>query len=90
MRKLLLSSLAVAQRAIKVTDLPRHARRMLKRLFKRRDQAAHRNLPFNACVARPVGRKEMLSNPKAKAAMGAEWSKLIQKGVWRFATVRDL
>ena len=41
---------------------------------------AHRpkNVPplFNAAVARPVGKGELKSNPKARAAMDAEWARL--------------
>ena len=43
--------------------------------FKRRGHRtknADKVVPFNACVARPVGKKEMLDNPKASAAMKAE------------------
>ena len=43
-------------------------------------QQSHRHkshLPhYNACVARPVGKKEVDSNPKAKAAKRAEWTRL--------------
>ena len=33
-------------------------------------------------VARSVGRKEMLSHPRAIAAMNKEWDRLRGKGVW--------
>ena len=54
-----------------------------------REKIGRKIVPFSACVARPVGRKDMTANPKASAAMQAEWAKLIKKGMWSFATVRD-
>ena len=44
---------------------------------------------FNAMVVRSVGRKEMLANPKALAAMDAEWNKLLNQTVWDMSTVRE-
>ena len=44
---------------------------------------------FAACVARPVGRKELEATPKAQAAVRKEWDKLIAKGVWDMATVQE-
>ena len=41
--------------------------------------------PVNACVARTVGKQEMLTHPKAIAAMESEWTRLRQqgdRGVW--------
>lgn len=37
---------------------------------------------FNACVARPVSKKEVASNPKALEAVLKEWTKLREAGVW--------
>ncbi len=37
---------------------------------------------FSATVARPVGRKEVESNPKAKKAIGREWNRLRDKPTW--------
>eukprot|EP00972_Heterocapsa_arctica_P051261 7538548-Heterocapsa_arctica.AAC.1 len=34
-----------------------------------RDKLADKMYPFNACVARPVGKAEIASNPNAKAAL---------------------
>ena len=42
-----------------------------------------------AMVARPVGRKELLSNPKAQASLDVEWDKLIKKKAWDMASVRE-
>ena len=38
--------------------------------------------PFNACVARPVGKAEIKAQPKAKAALQKEWDRLRLKKVW--------
>ena len=40
-----------------------------------------RRLPFDAAVARPVGKKEISEHPKAKEAMDNEWNRLRKKGV---------
>ena len=42
-----------------------------------------------AMVARPVGRKELLSNPKAQAYLDAEWEKLMKKKAWDMLSVRE-
>ena len=47
-----------------------------------RDKSARKHFPVNLAVARPVSKKELRSNPKAKAAMDAEWAKLEEAGVW--------
>ena len=51
---------------------------------------------FNACVARPVYPKEVKTNPKAKAALDAEWHRLRHvprkdgtRGVWDEHRVRE-
>merc|ERR1712026_499005 len=38
-----------------------------------RDKIPDCPYPFSACVARPVGRKEIAQEPKAQAAVKAEW-----------------
>ena len=69
------------------TPVPQHrrARRNAKLLrakgLKHRDKLISHFMPFNACVARPVGRKDMLSTPDAMAAMEKEWGNLIKKGM---------
>ena len=45
------------------------------------------SLPFFACVARPVGRKEIEATPAAQDAMRAEWSKLASNGVFDMESV---
>ena len=40
-------------------------------------------------VARPVGSKEIRSNPKAQKALDVEWDKLIAKNAWLYDTVRE-
>ena len=36
----------------------------------------------NALVCRPVARKEVCDNPKAKAAIQLEWDRLRARGAW--------
>ena len=38
--------------------------------------------PINALVARPVGKKEIQQQPKARAAVRAEWDRLRQRKCW--------
>ena len=45
--------------------------------------------PFFACVARPVGRKEIEGSEKAQAAMREEWAKLEKNGVFDMSTVKS-
>ena len=42
-----------------------------------------------AMVARPVGRKELLANPKAQASLDVEWEKLMKKKAWYMLSVRE-
>ena len=51
---------------------------------------------YNACVARPVGKREIRDTPAAEAALQAEWSKLRQAprgdgtfGAWDESKVRE-
>ena len=49
-------------------------------------------LPANACVARAVGKQEMLSDPAAIIALESEWNSLRKqggKGVWDETLVRE-
>ena len=46
-------------------------------------------LPFPACVARPVGKKELMREKKAIEAMKAEWKRLWDKKVWDASTVAE-
>ena len=43
----------------------------------------------NACVARPVGRKELLQSKGAQASMKAEWDRLRSKVFWDENIVRE-
>ena len=60
-----------------------------------RDKQEHRSkVPdgtplFSACVARSVGKREIMSNPGAKKAMDAEWDKLRKRVVWDESGVRE-
>ena len=45
-------------------------------------------LPFNALVARPVGKKEATENPNAAAALQKEWDRLRAIGCWNEDKVR--
>ena len=40
-------------------------------------------------VARPVGRKEIESNPDAQKSIDVEWNNLESKGAWDYNTVRE-
>ena len=42
-----------------------------------------------AMVARPVGHKELKSNPKAQASLDVEWDKLMKKKAWDMGSVRE-
>lgn len=46
--------------------------------------------PFNALVARPVGKAEIRSTPEAQAALDKEWNRLLSIRCWREDTVREL
>ena len=46
-------------------------------------------VPFNACVARPVGKKEIAQQPKAQAALDKEWDKLVKAKAWTEENVRE-
>ena len=54
-----------------------------------REKAAKVVRFFDALVSRPVGRKEMLTNPDALASMKKEWSGLIDQGVFDLGAVRE-
>ena len=56
--------------------------------FAHRDKNTATN-PFFACVARPVGRKEIESTPAAQEAMRTEWGKLEANGVFDMAKVQE-
>eukprot|EP00969_Alexandrium_andersonii_P109718 4839906-Alexandrium_andersonii.AAC.1 len=45
--------------------------------------------PENLFVARPVGKKEILENPKAQAALKVEWDRLRSIGTWDEAAVEE-
>ena len=47
-----------------------------------RDKIAPRILPFNALVARSVGKGEIRRTPEAQAALKKEWDKLVDQKVW--------
>ena len=40
-------------------------------------------------MAKPVSRKDQLSNPMARAAMDAEWDRLRKLGTWDEVVVRE-
>ena len=44
---------------------------------------------FNAMVSRPVGRKEMMEDPDAKASMRNEWLGQHKQGVYDFSVIRE-
>ena len=65
-------------RAIDVEFKPAHREKHVPRFW-----------PFNACVARPVGRKEMLRTPAVLIARDAEWQRLNDTQVWDIRSVRE-
>ena len=52
-----------------------------------RDKNAPRLLPFNALVARSVGKAEIRRSPEAQAALKKEWDKLVDQKVWDASSV---
>ena len=60
--------------------LPCRQRRQRER--HRTKVTTQRRFPFNALVARPVGKQEIANTPKAQDAMNAEWGRLRQQTVW--------
>jgi len=57
---------------------------------KHRTKVSRRRFPFNALVARPVGKKEIERTPDAQAAMNSEWKRLKDKDVWDQSVVREM
>eukprot|EP00969_Alexandrium_andersonii_P280987 12423189-Alexandrium_andersonii.AAC.1 len=47
-----------------------------------RHKLGPRSLPFNACLARPVGKAEIAHTPAAQEAEAKEWKRLRDKYVW--------
>eukprot|EP00974_Lingulodinium_polyedra_P131193 11216775-Lingulodinium_polyedra.AAC.1 len=47
-----------------------------------RDHIAPPLFPFNACVARPVGKAELEREPEAQKARDKEWQRLRDTDVW--------
>ena len=45
--------------------------------------------PFNACVARPVGKADIARSDGAREALRAEWDRLRSKDVWDESVVRE-
>ena len=54
-----------------------------------REKSLGGRLPFNACVSRPVSKKEWEADPEAKKAEQKEWDNLRKRGVWSIDVVRD-
>ena len=50
---------------------------------------AHLHSIIHAMVARPVGRKEIESNPEAQHSIDVEWNSLESKGAWDYIAVRE-
>ena len=64
------------------TDAPRMPIRPMSMFANHRPKVPEFAFPFSALVARPVGKKEVQGNPKAKAALDKEWLKLVNAEVW--------
>ena len=56
---------------------------------KHRIKVTHSVYPFVSMVARPVPKKEIMSNPKAKASVDAEWEKLRKRNTWDESKSRE-
>ena len=54
-----------------------------------REKFGQSDVRFNAMVSRPVGRKEMMEDPDAKASMRSEWLGQHKQGVYDFSIVRE-
>ena len=54
-----------------------------------RPKIYHKDIPFNACVARPVNKAEIASVPSTQAAMKVDWGRLRTKHVWDESVVRE-
>ena len=54
-----------------------------------RDKIALSPIPWEACVARPVGKQEIEKTPAAKAALQKEWDKLRKIHTWDESGVRE-
>ena len=67
---------------------PRNTHRCSERI-QHREKAVKVVRFFDALVSRPVGRKEMLTNPDALASMKKEWSGKIDQGVFDLGAVRE-
>jgi hypothetical protein len=55
----------------------------------RRHKISEHTFPLNACVARPVGAKEVARTPKAQAALKVEWQRLKDMVCWDETKVRE-
>eukprot|EP00974_Lingulodinium_polyedra_P085296 8258326-Lingulodinium_polyedra.AAC.1 len=53
-----------------------------KKTKRHRPRIADPLFPFNACVARPVGKSELAREPEAQKARDKEWNRLRDKYVW--------
>ena len=63
-----------------------------RRYWSEKARTAGSNLPwfpFNACVAHPVGKKEIAMQPRAQKAMRDELDRLPKKKVWDDAHPRE-
>ena len=62
-------------------------------MFDQKRESKHRSkdiIPiYPACVARPVGKKELEGTPKALEARVREWANLANKNTWNLKRVRE-
>ena len=54
-----------------------------------RDKFPIADFGLNACVARPVNKKEQATNPKCAEAKDKEWTNLSNRRVWDVTTVKE-
>ena len=60
-----------------------------KKTYKHRDRISKIDQLFNSMVARPVGKAEIESQPKARPALLDEFNNLIKKGVFSLGKQRS-
>ncbi len=57
--------------------------------YKHRNKC-HKDMLFNAMVAKKVTKDQLRKSQKARDSMDTEWNKLVKKGVFDFGSVMDL
>ena len=66
-------------------DIPEHREKIAHAVPASHDEV----LNLMAMVARPVGKKELMQNPKAQASLDVEWEKLMKKKAWEMESAQE-